>query len=174
MKFPNDTVHCRTTSPLGDMVLAASERGLSGVWFDGQRHQIGATNWPLAPEYPILKQTAAQLAAYFAGRRRDFDLRLDLGTGTPFQQVVWRALLTIATGTTRSYKQISTEIGQPTAVRAVAGAVGRNPLSIIVPCHRVLGSDGALTGYAGGLPRKHALLELEGAPHSTQHQQGLF
>lgn len=174
MKFANDTVHCRITSPLGEMVLAASDRGLSGAWFDGQRHQIGATHWPLAPEHPILKQAATQLAAYFAGQRRDFDLRLDLGAGTPFQQTVWRALLTIATGTTRSYKQISTEIGQPTAVRAVAGAVGRNPLSIIVPCHRVLGSDGTLTGYAGGLPRKHALLDLEGVTLSTQHQQGLF
>lgn len=172
MKFPPDTAHCRVNSPLGEMVLAASMRGLSGVWFDGQRHQTKATSWPLAPDHPVLIQAAAQLAQYFTGQRRVFELPLDLGTGTPFQQRVWRALLVIAPGATRSYAQVSIEIGQPTAVRAVAGAVGRNPLSIIVPCHRVLGSDGTLTGYAGGLPRKRALLQLEGASYSINDQQG--
>jgi methylated-DNA-[protein]-cysteine S-methyltransferase len=172
MKFPNDTVRCHINSPLGQMVLAASVRGLSGAWFDGQRHQADTTNWPLAPDHPILMRATTQLAQYFAGQRRVFDVPLDLGTGTPFQQRVWRALLAIAPGATRSYAQVSIEIGQPTAVRAVAGAVGRNPLSIIVPCHRVLGSDGTLTGYAGGLPRKRALLQLEGASYSINDQQG--
>jgi methylated-DNA-[protein]-cysteine S-methyltransferase len=119
-------------------------------------------------------QAAAQLTQYFAGQRRVFEVPLDLGTGTPFQQRVWRVLLAIAPGTTRSYAQVSIEIGQPTAVRAVAGAVGRNPLGIIIPCHRVLGSDGTLTGYAGGLPRKRALLRLEGASYSISDQQGMF
>lgn len=173
MKFPTDTVHCRINSPLGEMVLAASTQGLSGVWFDGQRHQADTTSWPPAPDHPVLIQAAAQLAQYFTGQRRVFELPLDLATGTSFQQRVWRALLAIAPGTTRSYAHVSIEIGQPTAVRAVAGAVGRNPLSIIVPCHRVLGSDGTLTGYAGGLPRKRALLQLEGVTHSFNDQQSL-
>jgi methylated-DNA-[protein]-cysteine S-methyltransferase len=92
-----------------------------------------------------------------------FDLPLDFAQGTAFQQDVWRALLKIPRGATRSYGALSADVGNPAAVRAVAGAVGRNPLSIIVPCHRVLGADGSLTGYAGGLERKAALLQLEGA-----------
>lgn len=172
MKFPNDTVHCRINSPLGEMVLAASSRGLCGAWFEGQRHQTSPLSWPLLPQHPVLMQAAAQLARYFAGQGAVFDLPLDLGNGTPFQQKVWRALLAIAPGATRSYAQVSAAIGQASAVRAVAGAVGHNPLSIIVPCHRVLGSDGTLTGYAGGLPRKRALLQLEGATYSIKHAQG--
>ena len=100
---------------------------------------------------------------YFAGHRTSFELPLDFGAGTDFQQAVWRALLKIPHGTTRSYGALSADIGKPTAVRAVGSAVGRNPLSIIVPCHRVMGADGSLTGYAGGLERKTALLQLEGA-----------
>ncbi len=173
MKFPNDTVHCRINSPLGEMVLAATTSGLSGAWFEGQRHQANSQRWPLAPLHPVLIQAATQLAEYFAGQRRQFDLLLDLSGGTPFQQRVWRGLLAIAPGATRSYAQVSVGIDQPTAVRAVAGAVGRNPLSIIVPCHRVIGSDGTLTGYAGGLPRKHALLQLEGVALPLNHQTGL-
>jgi methylated-DNA-[protein]-cysteine S-methyltransferase len=110
-----------------------------------------------------LIKTAQQLALYFAGQRHDFDLPLDLSGGTEFQQAVWRALLTIPSGQTTSYGQISQSISNPMAVRAVGAAVGRNPISIIVPCHRVLGADGSLTGYAGGLDRKTALLRLEGA-----------
>jgi methylated-DNA-[protein]-cysteine S-methyltransferase len=174
MRFPSNTVHCRITSPLGDMVLSASTQGLSGAWFEGQRHQIDASDWPLSPQHPVLKLAATQLAQYFAGQRRVFDLPLDLSTGTPFQQTVWRALLTIAPGATRSYGQLSQAIDRPTAVRAVASAIGHNPLSIIVPCHRVLGVDGSLTGYAGGLPRKRALLQQEGATFSTNNQQGLL
>ena len=174
MKFPSNTVQSRIASPLGDMVLSASTQGLSGAWFEGQRHQVDASGWPLSPQHPVLKLAAAQIADYFAGQRRVFDLPLDLSTGTPFQQTVWRALLAIAPGATRSYSQLSQDIGRPTAVRAAAGAVGRNPLSIIVPCHRVLGADGTLTGYAGGLPRKRALLQREGATFSTDDQQGLL
>jgi len=112
-----------------------------------------------------------QLAEYFSGRRQHFDLPLDLQAGTVFQQLVWRALLSIAAGATTSYGHLSAKIGKPAAVRAVGAAVGRNPISIVVPCHRVLGADGSLTGYAGGLARKTALLSLEAAasPPALRH-----
>ena len=151
-------------SPLGGITLAASQHGICGVWFDEQRHgpsPAHVQSWTLAPLDPVLQQTAAQLQAYFAGQRQSFDLPLDLSRGTAFQQSVWRALLEIPCGVTISYSTLSQQIGRPSAVRAVAAAVGRNPLSIVVPCHRVLGSNGSLTGYAGGVDRKAALLNLE-------------
>jgi methylated-DNA-[protein]-cysteine S-methyltransferase len=110
----------------------------------------------------VLEQACAQLAAWFAGARTRFDLPLDLQTGTPFQQDVWSALLAIPRGGTTSYAELARGVGRPAAARAVGAAVGRNPLSVIVPCHRVLGTGGGLTGYAGGLDRKTALLRLEG------------
>ena len=110
----------------------------------------------------MLRQAQAQLAEYFAGTRSTFDLPLDLQGGTAFQRSVWDALLAIPRGGTTSYGVLSRSIGQPAAVRAVGAAVGRNPLSIVVPCHRVVGANGSLTGYAGGLERKSALLKLEG------------
>ena len=162
MKFSTSAVQTSYDSPLGRIIVAASEDKLLGVWFDGQRHQPDTSSWPIATNHPVLQQAKAQLTDYFAGRRTSFELPLDLGTGTSFQQAVWRALLKIPYGVTRSYGALSADIGRPSAVRAVGAAVGRNPFSIIVPCHRVLGSDGALTGYAGGLERKTALLQLEG------------
>lgn len=162
MKFSASTVQASHDSPLGRLILAASSNSLVGVWFAGQRHQPDTSSWPEAPEHPVLQQTRAQLSDYFGGRRSTFELPLELGSGTVFQQQVWRALLQIPYGATRSYGALSAEIGQPAAVRAVAGAIARNPLSIIVPCHRVIGAKGALTGYAGGLERKTALLQLEG------------
>jgi len=162
MKFAESTVQTSYDSPLGRIILAATDDGLVGVWFDGQRHQPDTSAWPEAPDHPVLQQAKAQLNDYFAGRRTAFELPLAFGTGTGFQQDVWRALLKIPHGATRSYGALSADIGKPAAVRAVGGAVGRNPLSIIVPCHRVVGADGALTGYAGGLARKTALLQLEG------------
>jgi methylated-DNA-[protein]-cysteine S-methyltransferase len=119
--------------------------------------------WRTNDAHPVLREAAAQLLAYFAGQRERFDLPLDLSHGTAFQQSVWQALLAIPAGTTVSYGALSMDLGNPAAVRAVGAAVGRNPISVIVPCHRVLGSNGSLTGYAGGLDRKTALLELEGA-----------
>jgi methylated-DNA-[protein]-cysteine S-methyltransferase len=110
----------------------------------------------------VLKEVIRQLGDYFAGRRTAFDVPLDLAHGTDFQQSVWQALLKIPQGGTASYGELSARIGKPAAVRAVGAAVGRNPVSIIVPCHRVMGAGGALTGYAGGLERKSALLRLEG------------
>ena len=163
MKFDPSTVQARYESPLGAMVVAATSRGLAGVWFEGQRHMPDHSAWPLQPAHPVLRQAIAQLADYFAGKRAAFDLPLDLQGGTSFQQAVWQALLAIPAGGTTSYGVLSQRIGKPAAVRAVGAAVGRNPVSIIVPCHRVLGSNGSLTGYAGGLERKSALLQLEGA-----------
>ena len=154
---------CRWASPLGPLTLAATARGLAGAWFDGQRHHPGALAAPHEPMHPWLAQATDELAGYFAGRGGGFSVPLDLH-GTPFQRAVWQALLAIAPGTTTSYGQLAAALGRPAAVRAVGAAVGRNPASVIVPCHRVLGADGGLTGYAGGLPRKQALLALEGAP----------
>jgi methylated-DNA-[protein]-cysteine S-methyltransferase len=110
----------------------------------------------------VLVDAERQLKEYFAGRRRRFDVKLDV-SGTPFQKAVWNALLTIPFGETRSYAQIARQIGNPTAVRAVGAANGRNPVSIVTPCHRVVGSSGALTGFAGGLDVKARLLALESA-----------
>jgi len=151
------------TSPWGPMTLAATESALVWVGFDGQKHAPDTGDWPVSNHHPLLRQAAMQLQQYFAGERTVFDLPLDLGGGTPFQQGVWRSLLGIALGATSTYGAIGQAIGNPKAVRAVGAAVGRNPISIIVPCHRVLGSDGSLTGYAGGVERKQALLQLEGA-----------
>ena len=167
MKFDPSIVQTRFQSPLGLMMLAATHSGLAGVWFEGQRHLPTAltspSGWPLDTSHPVLIKTMQQLSEYFAGQRQKFDLPLDLSGGTAFQQAVWQALLTIKPGQTSSYGNVSKTMGNAAAVRAVGAAVGRNPISIIVPCHRVLGSDGSLTGYAGGLDRKTALLRLEGA-----------
>ncbi|PKO62606.1 MAG: cysteine methyltransferase [Betaproteobacteria bacterium HGW-Betaproteobacteria-18] len=163
MKKSVDTVTTTFDSPLGLMRLAANPKGLCGLWFEGQRHQVDASAWPTEKNHPLLLQAITQLTQYFAGQRRQFDLPLDLSVGTSFQQTVWQALQSMAFGQTCSYSALSAQMGRPTAVRALSGAVARNPLSIIVPCHRVLGANGALTGYAGGLERKAALLHLEGA-----------
>ncbi len=167
MKFNKSIVQASFQSPLGPITLAATARGLIGLWFvEGQRHLppelTGPTVWPSDTEQPVLKQVSQQLAEYFAGQRSRFEVPLDLACGTAFQQSVWQALLAIPYGGTASYGEVSRRIGKPTAVRAVGAAVGRNPVSIIVPCHRVMGTDGSLTGYAGGLHRKIALLKLEG------------
>lgn len=164
MKITKNAVRCTLPSPLGNIVIAATDTALVGLWFDGQRHQHDPSGWPLVQQHPVLDATKTQLAQYFAGERQQFDLPLDLSAGTAFQQQVWAQLLAIASGSTVSYGQLSQQLGNPKAVRAVGAAVGRNPISIIVPCHRVLGANGALTGYAGGLDRKTALLQLESRP----------
>lgn len=152
-------------TPLGPVLLRASPLGLCGLWFEGQRHHPDldeVVSWKASPEHPVLQATAQQLDAYFAGLRQRFDLPLDLSGGTPFQRAVWLALLTIPLGRLGVYGELARQLGRPQAVRAVGAAVGRNPVSIIVPCHRVIGANGSLTGYAGGLDRKRALLALEG------------
>lgn len=148
-------------SPVGLLTLVASDAGLVAVLWeedDPARVKLPATQGDA--DHPVLRQTAAQLADYFAGARRQFDLPLDF-RGTAFQQRVWAALLAIPFGETRSYGAIASAIGQPTASRAVGAANGRNPISIIAPCHRVVGSNGALTGFAGGLAAKTWLIDHE-------------
>lgn len=163
MKFDPSIVQTRYESPLGSIIVAATEKGLAGLWFDGQRHLPNTLDWPQDQNHPILIKAIRQLREYFDGKRTTFDLPLDLQGGTDFQQSVWQALLKIESGETTSYGELSKRIGKAAAVRAVGAAVGRNPVSIIVPCHRVVGGNGSLTGYAGGLDRKTALLKLEGA-----------
>lgn len=163
MRFTSITARSQMHSRLGLVTLAATHDGLAGVWFDSQRHHPETAGWPRDDAHPVLCEAALQLEQFFAGQRRQFALALDLSHGTAFQQAVWRALLEIAPGQTSSYGAIGRRIGRPSAVRAVGAAVGRNPISVIVPCHRVLGADGSLTGYAGGLERKAALLALESA-----------
>ena len=169
MSHATDSVHAHCTakatvmSPLGALLLARTARGLAGAWVEGQKHHPGELAAPSRPDDALLAQAAEQLTDYFAGRATRFSVPLDL-QGTPFQRAVWAALLRIRVGGTRSYADIAREIGNAAAVRAVGGAVGRNPVSVIVPCHRVVGRDGSLTGYAGGTERKLALLELEGVP----------
>lgn len=163
MKFKKTVIYTsHYDSPLGGITMAATDAGLAGVWFDQQRHWPDTTGWQTRDDHPVFVETATQLRDYFAGKRDRFELPLDLSHGTAFQQSVWQALLAIPAGATTSYGALSANVGNPAAVRAVGAAVGRNPISVIVPCHRVLGADGSLTGYAGGLERKSALLELEG------------
>lgn len=161
---------CQLPTPLGEMLAVASERGLCLLEFDTQQRvdrelaQVEAARGgpATAGMNAITEQLAAELAEYFAGRRKTFGVPLDL-VGTPFQLDAWHALLAIPYGSTRSYAEQARAIGRPTATRAVAAANGQNKVSIVVPCHRVIGSDGSLTGFGGGLPRKRALLQLEGA-----------
>jgi methylated-DNA-[protein]-cysteine S-methyltransferase len=147
-------------APLGTILLARTRNGLAGAWFAGQKHHPAALAAPYVEQDALLQAAMRRLDAYFDGMPVSFDLPLDPG-GTPFQRRVWAALLEVPRGTTRSYADIARALAIPAAVRAVAAAIGRNPLSIIVPCHRVVGSNGALTGYAGGIGRKTALLALE-------------
>ena len=161
---------CTLSTPLGDMLAVASPAGLCLLEFVGQKGverelaQVEAVRGSLAQmgDSPILAQARAELAEYFAGQRQRFGVPLDL-VGTPFQLSAWQALLAIPYGQTRSYASQARAIARPSATRAVAAANGQNKVSIIVPCHRVIGSDGSLTGFGGGLPRKRALLALEGA-----------
>ena len=155
-------VYTWMNSPVGRLQLVASDAGLAAIlWQNDRPNRVGLDIETEDSSHPVLHETARQLGEYFAGQRSTFDLPLD-PSGTAFQQKVWRALLTIPFGETRSYQQIAIQVGNPKAVRAVGAANGRNPLSIIAPCHRVIGSNGSLTGYGGGLDRKQWLLEHEG------------
>ena len=149
-------------SPVGPLLLAADDDGLHLIEFNSPRHAMGrASEWQHG-EHEVLRDTRVQLDEYFAGERRVFDLPL-APRGTAFQREVWNALRDIPYGETISYAQLALRIGKPSAMRAVGAANGRNPLPIVVPCHRVIGADGSLTGFGGGLPTKRFLLELEGA-----------
>jgi len=151
------------SSPVGRLKLVASERGLAAIlWENDDPERVRLEPLVEDPSDPILIETERQLASYFAGKLKAFDVPLDF-KGTAFQKSVWAALLTIPFGETRSYGDIARQIGRPTASRAVGAANGKNPISIIAPCHRVIGSTGALTGFAGGLATKERLLGLERA-----------
>jgi methylated-DNA-[protein]-cysteine S-methyltransferase len=158
-------------SPVGNLTLVAGDRGLVAVlWEDDDPARVPLGLLVEDRGHPVLVETKCQLDAYFAGARTAFDLPLDF-RGTEFQRAVWHALLTIPFGETRSYGAIAQTLGRPSASRAVGAANGRNPISIIAPCHRVVGSSGALTGFAGGLAAKAFLLRLEG--HVGDAQLGL-
>jgi len=150
-----------TKTPVGRLKLVASDRGLAAIlWENDDPKRVRLS--PLAEDknHPVLLKTERQLHDYFAGKRKKFSLEFDFA-GTEFQKAVWEALAAIPFGETRSYAQIAAQIGRPKAVRAVGAANGKNPISIIVPCHRVIGTNGKLTGFAGGLETKAALLKLE-------------
>ena len=158
-----DYCYKQVSSPVGALKLVASDDGLGAILWENDNPRRVRLNIVAEDEnHPVLLETERQLKEYFAGRRKIFDLKLDFA-GTEFQKKVWQALLAIPFGETRSYTQIANQIGSPKAVRAVGAANGRNPISIIAPCHRVVGSTGKLTGFAGGLEAKARLLELEGA-----------
>ena len=149
-------------SPVGNLTLVASPKGITAIlWEKEKANRVPLEQMYEDTEHPVLKQTAQQLQEYFEGERKSFSLPLDF-RGTDFQKKVWEALLTIPYGETRSYAQIAEQVGSSKAVRAVGAANGKNPISIIAPCHRVIGSNGELTGFAGGLAAKTLLLALEG------------
>jgi methylated-DNA-[protein]-cysteine S-methyltransferase len=158
-------MHCYDfhESPFGRMLIVAADTRLCGVYFEGQKHQAKiATQWRRDPHHAPLQQAKRELAEYFAGRRRRFEIAV-APEGTPFQLAVWHAIAAVDFGATITYSELARRAGAPGSVRAAGAATGRNPLTIIVPCHRIVGSDGSLTGYAGGLERKRALLALESA-----------
>ncbi len=154
-------LYSRITTRFGPMLLTANEVGLTGAYFEGQKYfpELGSED-VLMPGFPVLGQAAQQMAEFERGERADFSLPL-APQGTVFQLAVWRALLNIKAGALSQYGRIAQEVGAPAAARAVGAAVGRNPVSVIIPCHRVIGASGALTGYAGGVERKRALLIFE-------------
>ncbi|WAU77137.1 methylated-DNA--[protein]-cysteine S-methyltransferase [Acinetobacter sp. TR3] len=154
-------VYMYMDSPVGALKLVAHDHALVAVMWDNEDHKrVRIAELIEDRQHPMLLRVKKQLEEYFAGQRQQFDLPLDF-QGTDFQQQVWQALLTIPYGEKRSYKDIAVQIGNEKAVRAVGAANGKNPISIIAPCHRVIGSSGALVGFAGGLDKKQILLSLE-------------
>lgn len=155
-------------SPVGQLTLVANGESLAAIlWENDKPNRVRVGEMVEANDRPVLVETARQLTEYFAGTRHEFDLPLDFH-GTEFQKRVWHALLTIPFGQTRSYSEIAAQIGNVNAVRAVGAANGRNPISIVAPCHRVIGASGELTGFAGGLANKMLLLSLEAGQTSLE------
>ena len=149
------------SSPVGELTLVGSDKGLAAVlWENDRPNRVKLNDVQPMNDHPVLVEAGKQLQEYFDGKRTVFSIALDMN-GTEFQRKVWQALTTIPFGETRSYAQIAQQIGSPKAVRAVGAANGRNPISIIAPCHRVIGANGTLTGFAGGLDVKEYLLTLE-------------
>jgi methylated-DNA-[protein]-cysteine S-methyltransferase len=163
--------YTRIDSPIGTLTLFSSDDSLSGLYMEAPSKMPEQAGYDFDPLAPVLREATRQLDEYFGGRRQCFELPLTF-RGTPFQQRVWQALTQIPHGVTWSYGQLARHIGSPNGFRAVGLANGRNPIAVIVPCHRVIGSDGSLTGFGGGLPRKEWLLRHEGgcvaAPAAAQ------
>lgn len=154
-------MHTKVSTPVGELKLVASEKGLAAVlWENDNPQRVRVSHGNEDNDNPILIEAARQLKEYFAGERTSFSLQLDF-EGTTFQKSVWTALLSIPYGETRSYSDIAKQLGNEGAVRAVGAANGKNPISIVAPCHRVIGASGELTGFAGGLDNKAFLLNLE-------------
>lgn len=153
--------YCQFESPLGLITIQANEQGILGLWFAETHPEPLASLGECDADFPLLQTAADQVMGYFAGKRTTFTLPI-AAQGTPFQQRVWQALQTIPYGESWSYQDLANAIDNPKATRAVGLANSKNPISIIVPCHRVIGKNGKLTGYSGGLERKQALLKLEG------------
>jgi len=152
----------RIDTPIGAMTALTTQRGIAGLWFDAQAHHPGDFDAPVDPGFVHIVAARRWLDAYWSGApTAGVQVALDLH-GTPFQRAVWNALLGIAPGRTSTYGAMATRAGSPAGVRAAGAAIGRNPVGVIVPCHRVIGADGSLTGYAGGLARKERLLQHEG------------
>lgn len=161
------TIYTQIESPLGELLLTSREGKLSGLYFADQPHARIAPDWVRQDDAEIFAQTAQQLGEYASGARKTFNLsRIGL-VGTPMQMNVWMEILAIPFGQTITYSELAKRIGAPEAIRAVGGAAGRNPICWIVPCHRVMGKNGALTGYAGGVSRKSALLDFEAGKSKT-------
>ena len=167
-----ETLFCfRTSSPVGPLFLAASTKGLVRLEFEARMQNLSPKTIQLKESRQLLAPYLDQLNEYFAGRRREFSIPLDL-RGTEFQLKCWRALLDIPYGETRSYRDLAQAIGHPNAFRAVGMSNNRNPVAIVVPCHRVIAADGSLCGYGGGLDIKRKLLDLECA--QSPGSAGLF
>jgi len=148
-------------SPVGELVIVASDAGLRAIlWPEERDGRVAFAEETAAGDHPVIEQTKRQLTEYIAGDRKNFDLPLDL-VGTQFQQEVWAGLARIPYGETQSYGELADELDKPGAARAVGAATGRNPISIVVPCHRLVGASGKLTGFAGGIDAKRWLLEHE-------------
>jgi methylated-DNA-[protein]-cysteine S-methyltransferase len=163
-------------SSMGRMLIVATDQGLSGLYFIDQKYYREVEReWLRGGNHKTIRETARQLTEYFAGARKQFSIPL-AAQGTPFQTSVWKAISSVEYGDSITYSELARRAGHPGAMRAAGTATGRNPITIIVPCHRIVGSDGSLTGYAGGLDRKRALRELEGgarslfAPASNPHK----
>ena len=165
-QLPRETVWEDVASPLGPLTVLASDHGVHAIAFEGDRTEQAKTNLPRAVNHPIINEVVEQLAMYFDGTLKVFDLPLDL-RGTDFQKRVWKLLLDIPFGQTRTYGDIARTLGNVEASQAVGAANGKNPVAIVVPCHRVIGASGHLTGYAGGMEKKKFLLTHEGVIQPT-------
>lgn len=162
--FMNYTYTCRVSSPLGMITLASDGTGITGLWIEGQKYFAAKLKEDtVEKELPVFDETKRWLQEYFSGKEPDF-VPLLTPSGSPFSLSVWKLLREIPYGSLTTYGRIAASLGRPRACQAVGNAVGHNPISILIPCHRVVGTGGSLTGYAGGIDKKIKLLELEKAP----------